>query len=497
VSAYADYVLVFGVAAAVTFVLAFPIRKVAVRFGALARPGAHHVHTRPTPALGGAAMLIGLLVALGVASRLSGLSGVFHDTYEPLGVALGSLVIYAVGLLDDVRDISAPAKVAGQVLAAMVLVFLGVTMYYFKIPFEPGPIALSPSILPLVTALWVVGMANAVNLIDGLDGLAAGIVAIGSGALCIYALRIQHTFGALPSGSLGPLVAAITCGVCVGFLPHNFHPARIFMGDGGALLLGLLMAASTMLVGGRTVSPTGGARDVTGLTYFGFAPLFIPVFILGVPILDTLFAILRRTVRRTSLAERDLGHLHHRLVRLGHGHRRAVLILWAWTAVLSAFALLPTFDPRANALVPFGAALLGVALYTVFRPAGRAAPAADPPLLLGEGERAEAASQLEGSLGDGSAVPKRDREAGTREEAASQPNTAHPATRPGPVEVVMSGSVGVAVAGEPDLASPRARRRSRPRRLARLGFGPRRPHSVRFGRAGSDKVAGAEEGMGG
>lgn len=464
---YGDYGLVFGVAAAVTFLLAFPVRRLAERHGALAPPGAHHVHSRPTPSIGGAAMLGGVLVALLVAWRLHDLGAIFHGSSEPLGVALGAIVIYGVGLLDDLRDISAPAKVAGEVLAAMVLVFLGVTMYYFKIPFVPGPIALSASVLPLVTALWVVGMTNAVNLIDGLDGLAAGIVGIGSAALCIYALQIQHTFGALPAGSLGPLVAAITCGVCVGFLPHNFYPARTFMGDGGALLLGLLMAASTMLVGGRTVTSTGAARDVTGLTFFGFAPLFIPFFILGVPILDTLFAIVRRTVRRTSFAERDLGHLHHRLVRLGHGHRRAVLILWAWTAVLSAFVLLPAFDKRANALVPFGAAFLGAALYTVFRPAGRAAPAGD-----GAGAAGGAASGAAGG-------------------------PVGPVTAPAgsaPMKVVMSGAVGVAVAGEPDLASPgRPRRRGR-RRLVGSGRPGGRGKGA-HARPGGGEVAGAEDGM--
>ena len=254
----------------------------------------------------------------------------------------------------------------------MVLVFLGVTMYYFKIPFVSTIFVLSPSILPLVTAIWVVAMANAVNLIDGLDGLAAGIIAIAAGTLCIYGLRLE-VLGNLSADNLGPVIAAITCGVCVGFLPHNFHPARVFMGDGGALFLGLLMAAATMVIGGRTSANGAAATDVTGLTFFRFAPFFIPFFILGVPILDVAFAIVRRTVRGTSFAERDLGHLHHRLVRLGHGHRRAVLILWAWTAVLSIFVLLVTFGLHYSAFVPFGALFLVAVLYTVFLPGARAA----------------------------------------------------------------------------------------------------------------------------
>jgi UDP-GlcNAc:undecaprenyl-phosphate/decaprenyl-phosphate GlcNAc-1-phosphate transferase len=369
VTLYESYGIVVAFAVGATFVLTFPVRAIASRLGAVDQPGEHRMHAHPTPVVGGAAMLLAFCGSVELASRLAPLSQIFAGSSEPLGVVLAAAVIYLFGLVDGVRDISAPAKVAGQVLAAMILVFLGVTMYYFKIPFETGTITLSPEILPLITAVWVVGMANAVNLIDGLDGLAAGIVGIASAALCIYGLRLVH-LGDLGANNLGPLVAAITFGVCIGFLPHNFHPAKVFMGDGGALFLGLVMAASTMVIGGRTET-VATFTDVPGLTFFRFAPLFIPFFILGVPILDTAFAIVRRSARRANFAERDLGHLHHRLVRLGHGHRRAVLILWAWTALLSAFVLVPTFAPQANAYVPIGLGALAVGLLTVFRPAGR------------------------------------------------------------------------------------------------------------------------------
>ena len=368
---YGEYALVFAVAAVATYLFAFPVRRLAVRFGAVDRPDELRPHAAPVPTIGGAAMFLGFAVATVLASQLGAFGPVFKGSSEPIGVGLAALVIYLVGFVDDIRNISPPAKVAGQVLASMVLVFLGVTMYYFKIPFVSTIFVLSPSILPLVTAIWVVVMANAVNLIDGLDGLAAGIIAIASGTLCIYGLRLE-VLGNLTADNLGPLVAAITCGVCIGFLPHNFHPARVFMGDGGALLLGLLMAAATMVIGGRTTANGTAATDVTGLTFFRFAPLFIPVFILGVPILDMVFAIVRRTVRGTSFAERDLGHLHHRLVRLGHGHRRAVLILWAWTAVMSVFVLLLSFGLRFNAFVPFVGVFLVALLYTVFLPGSRA-----------------------------------------------------------------------------------------------------------------------------
>ena len=229
---------------------------------------------------------------------------------------------------------------------------------------------LSPEWTPLLTALWVIAITNAVNLIDGLDGLAAGVVAIASGALAVYGLHLQH-LGNLPTDNIGPLIAVVTCGICLGFLPHNFHPAKIFMGDGGALLLGLLMAASTMLIGGRSAGTVGGVAARSGQTYFFFAPLFIPFFILGVPIVDMAFAFVRRTANRTGFSTPDKNHLHHRLLRLGHGHRRSVLILWAWTVLLSGLVLFPLYVSSVNAFIPFGVLALGVILYTLFHPSLR------------------------------------------------------------------------------------------------------------------------------
>jgi len=359
---YIAYVVVGVVAAVVTWAATFLVRRYARSAGIMEFPGERRVHLKATPTAGGAAMFIGFLAAIVVASRLSPLGPLFSRSSEPVGVVLALSVVFAVCLYDDIKEVSAPAKIAAQVLGAMVLYFFGVTMFQFKLPFA-GFLVLSPGITPLLTALWVVGVANAVNLIDGLDGLAAGIVAIASAALCVYGLRLE-SLGVLSATNLGPLLAAIVCGLSVGFLPHNYHPAKIFMGDAGANSLGLLMAAATMLIGGR--SP-----DVSGETYFFFAPLFIPFFILGVPLLDMAFAIVRRTARRTGVATADKDHLHHRLLRLGHGHRRAVLILWAWTAVLSGFVLYPTFDPGIDVFIPFGAAVLGVALYTLFHPALR------------------------------------------------------------------------------------------------------------------------------
>jgi UDP-GlcNAc:undecaprenyl-phosphate GlcNAc-1-phosphate transferase len=357
-----DYVAVLAVAALGTYGLTFVVRRLAPRVGAVVQPDPRRVHDRPTPTVGGAAMFLAFLMAMAVASQLPQFKPIFQSSSEPLGVVLGASIIFMVGLVDDLRNVSAPAKVAGQVLAASVLYFLGVTMFNFKVPFA-GFIVLSPDLTPLLTVLWVVGIANAVNLIDGLDGLAAGIIAIAAGAFFVYGQRLVD-LGVLSSTNIGPLIAILAAGVCVGFLPHNFHRAKVFMGDAGAMFLGLLMAASTMVVGGRT-------PDVSGETYFFFAPLFIPFFILGVPILDTAFAIVRRMARGSGLSTPDKDHLHHRLIRLGHGHRRSVLILWAWTAILSGFVLYPLFTRHGNAVIPFVAAGLGVALYTLFHPGVR------------------------------------------------------------------------------------------------------------------------------
>jgi UDP-GlcNAc:undecaprenyl-phosphate GlcNAc-1-phosphate transferase len=296
------------------------------------------------------------------AAAIPALRPIFSDSSEALGVVLAAGAIFAVGVIDDVRDMSAPAKMAGQVLAASILYFTSVTMYEFKVPLA-GFVVLTPGVIPLITAFWVIALTNAINFIDGLDGLAAGVVAIGSGALAVYGIRLMG-LGLLPTDNVGPLVAVIACGICLGFLPFNFNPARIFMGDAGALLLGVLMAASTMVIGGRV--PTSG--PVTGVTFFFFAPLFIPFFILGVPIVDMAFAFIRRTARGEKFHTPDKQHIHHRLLRLGHGPRRTVVILWAWTAILSGFLLFPLFMHQVNAVIPLGAAALGAGLYTFFHP---------------------------------------------------------------------------------------------------------------------------------
>jgi UDP-GlcNAc:undecaprenyl-phosphate/decaprenyl-phosphate GlcNAc-1-phosphate transferase len=356
-----------GTVAAVTTTVATPIvRRLAWRFHWVAAAGERRVHTEPTPDVGGIAMFLGFMAAMVVAWRLDVFHGIFSsNNSEPLGVVLGAAVIFVCGLLDDLFELSAPAKVTGILVAGVVLAYFGVTMYFFRIPFL-GVVYLGQDLSPLLTVLWLMVMANAINLVDGLDGLAAGIVAIASGTFFLYSERLESA-GKLTQvpPNIGPLIAIIVLGICVGFLPHNFNPARIFMGDSGALLLGLLMAVSTAVVGGRA---DPDFQQFSGQTYFFFAPLFIPLVILGVPIVDTLFAIIRRARRRRGIALPDKEHLHHRLMRLGHGQRRSVLILWLWTALLSGLVLYPTYTNEGNALVPFGIAALALGLYTILHP---------------------------------------------------------------------------------------------------------------------------------
>ncbi|MFV0523119.1 MAG: glycosyltransferase family 4 protein [Acidimicrobiales bacterium] len=359
-----SYGLVALVAAVVTTATVPIFIWICQRTGLMVAPDSRRMHQRPTPQLGGGGMYLGFLAGFAVAWWSGLFDAVFSSSTEPLAIVIAASVAYGVGLLDDVRELSPPAKTAGLLLAAGVLALGGVSIIWFRVPF------LDVFVLPydlsfVITVVWVMGLANAVNFIDGLDGLAAGIVGIGATAFLLYAVRLGQVELLLP-GNVGPLVAALVVGICTGFLPWNVYPARTFMGDGGALLLGVVMAASTMAVGGRTPDP------FSGQTFFFYAPLVIPLVILGVPVFDTAFAIARRATNGKGWSTADKDHLHHRLVRLGHGHRRSVWILWAWTAFLSAFVLYPTYnDGQGDAIVPLGVGAAALGLFTLFLPAGR------------------------------------------------------------------------------------------------------------------------------
>ena len=321
-------------------------------------------------------MFVGFLVAMAVASQLDQFREMFADNTEPIGLLLAAAVMFVVGAIDDIREVSPPAKIAGQVLSGSVLSLLGVTMLYFRVPFASYEyVVLSPDLAPLVTVIGVVLLANAINLIDGLDGLAAGIVLIAAAAMFLYADRLFKA-GLLEGSNMAPLVAAITVGCARASSRTTSTRRASSWATPARCSSGLLMATMTITVGGRTADP------FSGQTYFYFAPLAIPLVILGVPIFDTAFSFLRRVVKPPVVragrprAPAPPAHAH------GPRPRRAVVILWLWTALLSAVVLLPTFTNRGNSLVPLAVVALGLLLYIYFHPgvtSVRAGDAGDGP----------------------------------------------------------------------------------------------------------------------
>jgi UDP-GlcNAc:undecaprenyl-phosphate GlcNAc-1-phosphate transferase len=248
--------------------------------------------------------------------------------------------VVVLGIVDDTRGVSAVGKLAGQVLVAGLVVLLGVQLLYFYFPGQ-GVLSLSPDLAVPLTVLWIVALMNAVNLVDGLDGLAAGMVAIAASAFFAYMVRTPG--GGEVEASVAALLAAVVAGVTLGFLPWNFHPAKIFMGDSGSLLLGLLLAVSTISGVGRNLEgPSGGDLAVIAI------PVVVPLLVLAVPLLDVALAIVRRMRRGIGIAHADKEHIHHRLMDIGHSHRQAVLLMYLWSALISVCALVVAFvDGRA------------------------------------------------------------------------------------------------------------------------------------------------------
>lgn len=349
------FLLVAAVAAVVTALAVPLVARLAWRVGAVDRPtDPRKVHTGPVPTLGGLGMLAGFLAALGVAWIMPAFDDVFTKTSEPLGLLVGVVVIALVGVLDDVRGIPVPVKIAGQILAAVGPVLFGIQVVYAWIP-GLEVVAVGPDLGFVLTVAAIVAMVNAVNLIDGLDGLAAGVVAIGAAAFFVFAYT-SETRGiaeALPTAA--PLIAAVLVGMCAGFLLHNFHPASIFMGDTGAMLLGLLLASAGVASVGRSTAPSHA-------DFAGSVPLLIPALVLAVPFVDTLFAVGRRAYQRKPITVADRGHLHHLLMAFGHSHRRAVAVLYYWSAVLAFTTVgLTLLSPA----VVMGVAALAVLVGTV------------------------------------------------------------------------------------------------------------------------------------
>jgi UDP-GlcNAc:undecaprenyl-phosphate/decaprenyl-phosphate GlcNAc-1-phosphate transferase len=329
------YLVVFLASAAAVVAVTPLVRWLAVKVRAIDKPSDRKVHPRPTPTLGGLGLLFGVLVGMGVAYFVPDFRTLYRQSYELQGTMLAALVITLVGIIDDVRPLSAPAKAAGQVLAAGLLILNGVELLFFWFPSQ-GIVSLGPDLAVPLTVLWVLLLVNAVNFVDGLDGLAAGIVVIAAGAFFIW-VSAGGPSSFPESTRIAALLCAVTAGTAVGFLPYNFYPARIFMGDAGAMLLGLLLAAATLSGVGRSVRPSGG-----DLAAFAI-PVVVPIVVLAVPLIDVGLAVLRRVRRGRPVFAPDKEHVHHQLRDIGHTHRSAVLIMYYWAILLAGSGLAVSF----------------------------------------------------------------------------------------------------------------------------------------------------------
>lgn len=337
-----EYLLTLCVTAAVTYLLTGPVRKFAIVAGAMPEIRARDVHREPTPRLGGIAMFFGLCAGLLVADHLTNLNEVFAKSNEPRALLSGAALIWLIGVLDDKFEIDALIKLGGQMIAAGIMVVQGLTILWLPIPFV-GNVALTQWQGTLLTVALVVITINAVNFVDGLDGLASGMVCIAAAAFFLYAYRIWYSYG-IEAAAPATLFSAILMGMCLGFLPHNMHPARIFMGDSGSMLIGLVLAAGAISITGQ-VDPdalklfAGSEKAAVHQTVPVYIPLLLPLTIIAIPAADLVLAIVRRTWRGQSPFAADRGHLHHRLLEIGHSHSRAVLIMYFWSALIAFGAL--------------------------------------------------------------------------------------------------------------------------------------------------------------
>ncbi|MFF7314404.1 MraY family glycosyltransferase [Streptomyces sp. NPDC008137] len=337
-----EYLLTLCITAAVTYLLTGPVRKFAIVAGAMPEIRARDVHREPTPRLGGIAMFFGLCAGLLVADHLTNLNQVFTTSNEPRALLSGAALIWLMGVLDDKFELGALIKLGGQMIAAGVMILQGLTILWLPIP-GVGTVSVTPWQGNLLTVALVVITINAVNFVDGLDGLAAGMVCIAAAAFFLYSYRIWYGYGA-EAAAPATLFSAVLMGMCLGFLPHNMHPARIFMGDSGSMLIGLVLAASAVSVTGQLDVEAlnvnlGGDRETTHAMLPVFIPLLMPLTIIAIPAADLILAIVRRTWRGQSPFAADRGHLHHRLLEIGHSHSRAVLIMYFWSALIAFGAL--------------------------------------------------------------------------------------------------------------------------------------------------------------
>lgn len=356
-----EYLLCLLAAAAVTYLTTPVVEQLARRFRIVAPVRDRDVHAHPTPRLGGLAILLGLLAGMLLASQLPMMGALFETGRQPIALLSAVFVIVLLGIVDDRWGLDAPVKLAGQVLAAGLMAFQGVAVLW--LPTWGGTLVLDPTTSVLFTVLIVLVSINAINFVDGLDGLAAGIVLIGALAFFTYAYLLSVTMG-IERATLATLVSVLLVGMTVGFLPHNVYRARIFMGDTGSMQLGLLLAAAAITlmgqvdpsaVSGRTIVPT-------------FLPIALPIAVMAVPLVDLLLAVIRRTRAGRNPFAPDKQHLHHRLLEMGHSQRRAVALMYAWTALVAFTGVAAAFVPLGYVLAGFIVGLV-VIVIAVRRPA--------------------------------------------------------------------------------------------------------------------------------
>lgn len=353
-----EYLLILLVAAVFTYASTPLVRRIALAVGAVTPVRARDVHTVPIPRLGGVAMMLGFTAAVVVGSRLPYVGQLFENR-EIFGVLLGAAVITLLGAVDDVRELDWLTKLAGQVIAAGLMAWFGVQLISLPL----GGVTLLPGpVLVTLTVLIVIITTNAVNVIDGLDGLAAGVVLISAGAFFAWAYLVSHEFDPPNVFSTATFVTAALMGCCLGFLPHNVHPARLFMGDSGAMLLGLLLAAATVSMTGN-VDPSSSTATTSAITAF-LLPVLLPVAIMALPILDMLLAVIRRTRAGVPPWRADRHHLHHQMLQIGHSHRRAVGLLYLWSGLIAVGAVSFAFVPPQVSAAAIGVLVLVAAVLT-------------------------------------------------------------------------------------------------------------------------------------
>ncbi|WP_298229368.1 MraY family glycosyltransferase [Gryllotalpicola sp.] len=364
--------LIGAVSAVVTFGFSFAIYRLAMRFKLYPAIRERDVHTRPTPRLGGIAMFLGIAVGFGgafVVARYSPLIQAVLADPRPVFAILGAgLLIVVLGTLDDFLDLDWMTKLAGQFAAAGLVAWLGVQLLSLPI----GGIVVGSSLASVIITIFVIVLVmNAINFIDGLDGLVVGVALIGNVVFLVYTYSITVRTSPQNYFSLASFITVILIGACIGFLPFNWHPARMFMGDSGALLVGLLMATSAIAVTGQ-FGPSVLIQNV-GRTQLlsAFLPIVLPFVILIVPFLDFVLAVVRRVSAGRSPFTADRKHLHHRLLDLGHTHLQAVFIFYAWTAVVSVGFLLFSFAPTVPSWVGIVFLVVGFAVCAVITLAPR------------------------------------------------------------------------------------------------------------------------------